>query len=90
MSIKINSMLDTTNNSWEVSLGGELDVSTADELKKELHKLVDEKNIDMRLNLENLDYIDSTGLGVIIGILKRLKIESKENEGTKITISIPI
>ena len=78
MSIKIDSMLDTTNNSWEVSLGGELDVSTADELKKELHKLVDEKNIDMRLNLENLDYIDSTGLGVIIGILKRLKIESKE------------
>lgn len=78
MSIKINSMLDTTNNSWEVSLSGELDVSTADELKKELHKLVDEKNIDMRLNLENLDYIDSTGLGVIIGILKRLKIESKE------------
>ena len=78
MSIKINSMLDTTNNSWEVSLGGELDVSTADELKKELHKLVDEKNIDMRLNLENLDYIDSTWLGVIIGILKRLKIESKE------------
>ena len=78
LSIKINSMLDTTNNSWEVSLGGELDVSTADELKKELHKLVDEKNIDMRLNLENLDYIDSTGLGVIIGILKRLKIESKE------------
>mgnify|MGYP003517212358 CR=1 FL=1 len=78
MSIKINSMLDTTNNLWEVSLGGELDVSTADELKKELHKLVDEKNIDMRLNLENLDYIDSTGLGVIIGILKRLKIESKE------------
>ena len=78
MSIKINSMLDTTNNSWEVSLGGELDVSTADEIKKELHKLVDEKNIDMRLNLENLDYIDSTGLGVIIGILKRLKIESKE------------
>ena len=78
MSIKTNSMLDTTNNSWEVSLGGELDVSTADELKKELHKLVDEKNIDMRLNLENLDYIDSTGLGVIIGILKRLKIESKE------------
>lgn len=78
MSIKINSMLDTTNNSWEVSLGGELDVSTADELKKELHNLVDEKNIDMRLNLENLDYIDSTGLGVIIGILKRLKIESKE------------
>lgn len=78
MSIKINSMLDTSNSFWTVSLEGELDVSTADELKKYLHKLVDEKNIDMKLNLENLDYIDSTGLGVMIGILKRLKIEDKE------------
>ena len=78
MSIKIDSMIDTTDNSWRVSLEGELDVSTADELKKYLHKIVDEKNIDIRLNLENLDYIDSTGLGVMIGILKRLKIENKE------------
>lgn len=78
MSIKVNSMLDTTNEFWKVCLKGELDVSTADELKKCLHKLVDEKNIDIRLNLEELDYIDSTGLGVMIGILKRLKIEDKE------------
>ena len=78
MSITINSIIDTKNYFWEVSLAGELDVSTADELKKSLHKLVDEKNIDMKLNLENLDYIDSTGLGVMIGILKRLKIENKE------------
>ena len=78
MSITINSIIDTKNDFWEVSLAGELDVSTADELKKSLHKLVDEINIDMKLNLENLDYIDSTGLGVMIGILKRLKIENKE------------
>ena len=78
MSITINSIIDTKKDFWEVSLAGELDVSTADELKKSLHKLVDEKNIDMKLNLENLDYIDSTGLGVMIGILKRLKIENKE------------
>ena len=78
MSITINSIIDTKNDFWEVSLAGELDVSTADEIKKSLNKLVDEKNIDMKLNLENLDYIDSTGLGVMIGILKRLKIENKE------------
>ena len=78
MSIIINSAMDTENNSWKVYLEGELDVSTAEELKKSLHKLVDEKNIDIKLNLEKLDYIDSTGLGVMIGILKRLKIENKE------------
>lgn len=78
MSIKINSMLDKSNDFWKVYLKGEIDISTADELKRSLHKLVDEKNIDIRLNLEDLDYIDSTGLGVIIGILKRLRIENKE------------
>ncbi len=78
MSIQINSSLDKENNSWKVDLDGELDVSTADELKRNLHKLVDEKNIDIRLNLEKLDYIDSTGLGIMIGILKRLKIENRE------------
>ena len=78
MSINIDSQLNSSNNYWEVSVDGELDVSTAEELKKYLHKLVDEKNIDMRLNVENLDYIDSTGLGVMIGILKRLKLENKE------------
>lgn len=78
MSIEMHSTLDTTNEFWMVSLEGELDVSTADELKKYLHKLIDEKNIDMRLNLEKLEYIDSTGLGVMIGILKKLKIENKE------------
>lgn len=78
MSIQMNSTLDTTNEFWKVYLEGELDVSTADELKKYLHKLVDEKKVDMRLDLEKLEYIDSTGLGVMIGILKKLKIESKE------------
>ena len=78
MSIQINSTLDTSSETWNVLLEGELDVSTADELKKYLHKLVHEKNINMKLDLEKLDYIDSTGLGVMIGILKRLKIENKE------------
>ena len=41
MSIKIDSILDTSNDFWKVSLEGELDVSTADELKKYLQKLVD-------------------------------------------------
>ena len=30
MSITINSIIDTKNDFWEVSLAGELDVSTAD------------------------------------------------------------
>ena len=32
----------------------------------------------MKINLDKLDYIDSTGLGVMIGVLKKLKTDNKE------------
>ena len=78
MSINIASNLNNENNFWEIHLEGELDVSSADKLKEYLHNLAGEKILDMKINLENLDYIDSTGLGVMIGVLKKLKIDNKE------------
>ena len=78
MSINISSVLDSQTQIWNVSLEGELDVSTSDKLKEYLHNLADEEMLDMKINLENLDYIDSTGLGVMIGVLKKLKVGNKE------------
>lgn len=78
MSININSMLDSQNKFWYISLCGELDVSTSDKLKEYLHKLADQEMLDMKINLEGLEYIDSTGLGVMIGVLKKLKVGNKE------------
>lgn len=78
MSINIDSKLNDEKGFWDISVEGELDVSTADKLKEYLHNLADEKILDMKINLENLDYIDSTGLGVMIGVLKKLKIDNKE------------
>ena len=69
MSININSKLDLTNSFWSINLEGELDVSTADKLKEHLHKLADEQVLDMKINLSNLDYIDSTGLGVMLSLI---------------------
>lgn len=78
MSINIESKLNNDNNFWDISITGELDVSTADKLKESLHNLADEKILDMKINLDKLDYIDSTGLGVMIGVLKKLKTDNKE------------
>ena len=78
MSMNIDSKLNNENGFWDVSLQGELDVSTADKLKEHLLYLADEKILDMKINLENLDYIDSTGLGAMIGVLKKLKTDNKE------------
>lgn len=78
MSIDINLKNDTDVEFWEVSVDGELDVSTADQFKEYLHKLIDKDVRNIRFDLQNLQYIDSTGLGVMIGILKRIKVENKE------------
>ncbi|TQQ84595.1 anti-sigma factor antagonist [Peptacetobacter hominis] len=77
MSIKLNSVFDSRNDSWMIEVEGELDVSTAEKFKAELYRLEEEKQADMRINLSGLDYIDSTGLGVMVGVLKRLKVNNK-------------
>ena len=78
MSINIDSKLNDEKGFWDISVEGELDVSPADKLKEYLHNLADEKILNMKINLERLDYIDSTGLGVMIGVLKKLKMDNKE------------
>lgn len=78
MSMSIDSKLDESNNFWDVSLEGELDISSADKLKDRLHSLLEKNMLDMKINLKNLDYIDSTGLGVMIGVLKKLKLNDKQ------------
>ncbi len=61
------------NGELLVKIEGEVDVYTSIDLKKELTKLVeaDEKNII--IDLENVNYMDSSGLGVLVALLKELK-----------------
>ena len=67
-------------NEWVVDLSGELDVSASDKLKEELKQMLDIEVLNIKIDISELEYIDSTGLGVLIGILKRAKIEEKEVE----------
>ena len=54
MSININLKNDEDINFWEIGVSGELDVSTADEFKEYLHKLIDEeiRNIIVYQNIK--------------------------------------
>lgn len=73
MSLKIVKEFSKLEQSWNVELIGELDILTSVEFKKSLTDMLDEMESNIKLNCENLFYIDSTGLGVIIGLLNRVK-----------------
>jgi anti-sigma B factor antagonist len=56
-----------------VEVKGEIDVYTAPKLREKLIELVSEGSYDVVVNLEGVDFLDSTGLGVLVGALKRVK-----------------
>jgi stage II sporulation protein AA (anti-sigma F factor antagonist) len=57
-----------------IRLSGELDHHTAEELREECSKLIESENIKhIILNLEELSFMDSSGLGVILGRYKQIK-----------------
>jgi anti-sigma B factor antagonist len=56
-----------------LDLEGEVDVYTAPLLRQEIMEQVDNGVKHMLVNLEKVEYLDSTGLGILIGGVKRLK-----------------
>jgi anti-sigma B factor antagonist len=56
-----------------VDVQGEIDVYTAPKLREKLIELVSEGSYNVVVNLERVDFLDSTGLGVLVGALKRVK-----------------
>lgn len=67
--------LGTTQEGTEatVSLRGELDTSTAHTLREALEKLRREGILEITIDLEHLSFMDSTGLAVFLGAMKRLR-----------------
>lgn len=59
-------------------LKGEIDIYTAAEFKKQLNVVIDENPGDLHIDCSELQYIDSTGLGVLIGALKRMKEQDRD------------
>lgn len=75
MSLSIDKNFDEVNQNWDIVVSGEVDISNADEFRNELNEAYDENPTNLKINLAGLSYIDSTGLGVIIGIFGKVKDE---------------
>ena len=57
----------------EISLLGEVDVSNIAEFKETLISGIEQKSPHVLLDCEQLQYIDSTGLGVLVAAYKKAK-----------------
>jgi anti-sigma B factor antagonist len=60
---------------YVVSLGGEVDLYTAPELKQELHRLVGEGAKRLIVDMSETTFVDSTTLGVLLSVVKRVRPE---------------
>ena len=72
MDIKVN-VRETESECYVVDLAGEIDVYTSPKVKDALGELIDRGIYNLVIDLEKVRYIDSTGLGVLIGSLKRVR-----------------
>ncbi len=56
-----------------VAVGGEIDVYTAPKLRDTITDLVGNGVYDIVVDMEKVEFLDSTGLGVLVGGLKKVR-----------------
>ena len=87
MAYSVKGNFDKDLNQWLFDISGEIDISNAQHLKKELESAYALNKADIIANISELSYIDSTGLGAIISVYGKMKngghrivlVEPKEN-----------
>ncbi|TDL30504.1 STAS domain-containing protein [Jeotgalibacillus sp. S-D1] len=72
MNININ-ITKQTEDTVHVAIAGEIDAFTAPKLREELGSFSQKENLNLVANLSEVNYMDSTGIGVFVGLFKGLK-----------------
>lgn len=67
---KFHAITQLENGNCTVYLRGELDLSVAPDFRQVMEPLVEDGEIGLIINLKDLKYIDSTGIGILLSILK--------------------
>jgi anti-sigma B factor antagonist len=64
---------ETQDDGVVVSVRGDVDVATAPALRAELHQAIGADGSRVIIDVSGMDFIDSAGLGVLVGALKRAR-----------------
>jgi anti-sigma B factor antagonist len=68
-----------------IAVAGEIDIATYRQLRAALIKAVDEGTGSVIVDMEGVEWIDSTGLGTLVGALKR----ARDKHGTVQVAAVP-
>ncbi|MDP2233737.1 MAG: STAS domain-containing protein [Actinomycetota bacterium] len=75
--MELDIKVDRSEGLCVITLVGEVDVYTAPQLKERLVESIEGGCVNILVDLEQVGFIDSSGLGVLVGGLRRVK----ENSG---------
>lgn len=67
---------ESTDRYCLLQLTGEVDVYTAPQLKEKIVQHIESGCVNILVDLEHVGFIDSSGLGVLVGALRRAKERS--------------
>ncbi|MFA4996045.1 MAG: STAS domain-containing protein [Patescibacteria group bacterium] len=56
-----------------ISLEGEVDIYTSPQLKQQIMDTMKEDGVNLIVDLNKVDYLDTTGLGVMLSSLRRIR-----------------
>ncbi|EUJ19079.1 STAS domain-containing protein [Listeria aquatica] len=69
---------DKSEKQAEAFISGEIDAYTAPKLKEALDGYQSKENFTLKVDLSDVGYMDSTGLGVFVGLFKNLRTKNSE------------
>jgi anti-sigma B factor antagonist len=79
LSVEFGISVDESHDRFVVvSVSGEVDVMTAPRLRARLVELAGEGKVNLIVDLEQVSFLDSSGLAALVGALKRVREDSGE------------
>lgn len=78
-------IVDRSDGQAAVRLSGDLDIVTSDAVKGELAHLVDSGHTALSLDLSDVGFVDSSGLGVLVAIHRHAQVKG----GRLVVRSVP-
>ncbi|WP_270165213.1 STAS domain-containing protein [Paenibacillus sp. SYP-B4298] len=67
---KFHLRTETTEGKCTVYVSGEFDLEVASQMRAAMAPLIELTDRELILNLKDLQYIDSTGIGILVSVLK--------------------